>query len=144
MVICGAGAAGAAARTRKPRGAGNNKTRRPGHRGWRGGGPQRFPPRAPAPTPPHKKHPPSPPPPPPPPARPPPPPQPGPPPPPPPPAPPPQTWGPAPPPGLTPPLADGNVVQKGMLALAAKNGWKLDYTEDLQFMTRLDGYNAVV
>lgn len=52
--------------------------------------------------------------------------------------------GPALGPGLNPPLADGNLVQKGMLALAEKNGWKLDYTEDLSFMTRLDGYNAVV
>ena len=55
-----------------------------------------------------------------------------------------QNLGPALPPGLNPPLADGNVVQKGMLALAQKNGWTLDYTEDLSFMTRLDGYNAVV
>ena len=52
--------------------------------------------------------------------------------------------GPALGPGLNPPLADSNVVQKGMLQLAEKNGWKLDYTEDLGFMTRLDGYNAVV
>ena len=55
-----------------------------------------------------------------------------------------QNLGPALPPGLNPPLADGNVAQKGMLALAEKNGWKLDYTEDLQFMTNLSGYNAVV
>ena len=47
-------------------------------------------------------------------------------------------------PGLDPPLTDANVVQKGMLDLAAKNGWKLDYTEDLKFMTNLNGYNAVV
>jgi type 1 glutamine amidotransferase len=47
-------------------------------------------------------------------------------------------------PGLNPELADNNVVQKGMLKLAEQNGWKLDYTEDLQFMTRLDGYNAVI
>jgi type 1 glutamine amidotransferase len=52
--------------------------------------------------------------------------------------------GPALPAGLNPVLADGNAVHKGMLALAAKNGWTLDYTEDLQLMTRLDGYNAVV
>jgi type 1 glutamine amidotransferase len=55
-----------------------------------------------------------------------------------------QNLGPALPPGLNPPLADGNVVQKGMLALAEANGWKLDYTEDLAFMTNLSGYNAVV
>lgn len=48
------------------------------------------------------------------------------------------------PPGMNPALAEGNVVHKGMLALAAKHGWKLDYTEDLQFMTQLGGYNAVV
>jgi type 1 glutamine amidotransferase len=46
--------------------------------------------------------------------------------------------------GLNPPLVEGNAVHKGMLALAARNGWTLDYTEDLQVMTRLDGYNAVV
>jgi len=55
-----------------------------------------------------------------------------------------QNLGPALPPGLNPELVDGNVVQKGMLKLAEANGWKLDYTEDLQFMTRLDGYNAVI
>lgn len=48
------------------------------------------------------------------------------------------------PPGLNPPLGDDNVVQKGMLKLAADNGWALDYTEDLDFMTNLGGYNAVV
>lgn len=52
--------------------------------------------------------------------------------------------GPALPAGLNPPLADGNAVHKGMLALAEKNGWTLDYTEDLAFMTNLTGYNAVV
>lgn len=52
--------------------------------------------------------------------------------------------GPPLPAGLNPPLAEGNAAHKGMLALAAKNGWILDYTEDLQLMTRLDGYNAVV
>jgi len=45
---------------------------------------------------------------------------------------------------MNPPLAEGNAVHKGMLALAARNGWKLDYTEDLQFMSQLGGYNAVV
>lgn len=52
--------------------------------------------------------------------------------------------GPALPPGLNPTLAEGNVVQKGMVKLAEENGWKLDYTEDLSFMNRLDGYNAVI
>jgi hypothetical protein len=52
--------------------------------------------------------------------------------------------GPALPPGLNPALADGNVVHKAMLRLAEQNGWKLDYTEDLTQMTRLDGYNAVI
>lgn len=46
--------------------------------------------------------------------------------------------------GLNPPLADDNVVHKGMLQLAEANGWKLDYTEDLAVMTNLTGYNAVV
>jgi type 1 glutamine amidotransferase len=52
--------------------------------------------------------------------------------------------GPALPPGLNPPLAAGNVVQNGMLKLAADNGWKLDYTEDVSQMTNLSGYNAVI
>lgn len=52
--------------------------------------------------------------------------------------------GPALGPGLNPPLADGNVVQKGMLALAAENGFKLDYTEDVSVVTRLSGYKAVI
>ena len=55
-----------------------------------------------------------------------------------------QNLGPALAAGLNPQLTEANVVQKGMLRLAEANGWKLDYTEDLQFMTRLDGYNAVV
>ena len=55
-----------------------------------------------------------------------------------------QNLGPSLPPGLSPALADANVVHKGMLAIAAKNGWTLDYTEDLAFMTNLSGYNAVV
>jgi hypothetical protein len=37
-------------------------------------------------------------------------------------------------PGLNPPLADDNVVQNGMLRLAAENGWTLDYTEDVSQM----------
>lgn len=52
--------------------------------------------------------------------------------------------GPALQPGLNPPLADANVVQKGMLKLAEENGWKLDYTEDPTQLQRLPGYNAVV
>jgi uncharacterized protein len=47
-------------------------------------------------------------------------------------------------PGLNPPLDDSNVVQREMKALLEKNGIKLDYTEDLAQMTRLDGYNAVI
>jgi type 1 glutamine amidotransferase len=47
-------------------------------------------------------------------------------------------------PGLNPPLADDNVVQKGMLRLAAENGITLDYTEDVSQMQRLVGYNAVI
>ena len=46
--------------------------------------------------------------------------------------------------GMNPPLADANVVQKGMLKLAADNGWKMDYTEDVSQLTNLSGYNAVV
>jgi type 1 glutamine amidotransferase len=47
-------------------------------------------------------------------------------------------------PGLDPPLDDSNLVQRQMKALLEKNGIKLDYTEDLAQMTRLDGYNAVI
>ena len=47
-------------------------------------------------------------------------------------------------PGLNPPLASDNVVQREMVKLAAANGFKLDYTEDLSVMTRLSGYNAVI
>jgi hypothetical protein len=46
--------------------------------------------------------------------------------------------------GLNPPLADDNLVQKGMLKLAADNGFTLDYTEDVTQMQRLVGYNAVI
>jgi uncharacterized protein len=46
--------------------------------------------------------------------------------------------------GLNPPLNDENVVHKGMLRLMETNGIKLDYTEDLAFMTNLSGYNAVI
>ena len=52
--------------------------------------------------------------------------------------------GPALGPGLNPPLAEGNVVQREMVKLAAANGFKLDYTEDLAVMQRLVGYNAVI
>lgn len=52
--------------------------------------------------------------------------------------------GPALGPGLNPPLAPGNAVHRGMLDLARKNGWKLDYTEDLAVMTQLSGYHAVI
>ncbi len=55
-----------------------------------------------------------------------------------------QNLGGALPPGLNPALTDANVVHKGMLTLAASNGWILDYTEDLQVMTNLSGYNAVI
>jgi len=47
-------------------------------------------------------------------------------------------------PGLNPPLDDSNVVQREMKALLEKNGIKLDYTEDMAQMTRLNGYNAVI
>jgi len=47
-------------------------------------------------------------------------------------------------PGLNPPLGEAAAVQRGMLALAAREGWRLDYTEDLGAMARLDGYAAVV
>jgi len=46
--------------------------------------------------------------------------------------------------GLNPPLAEGNVVQREMIRLAAENGFKLDYTEDVSVMQRLVGYNAVI
>jgi type 1 glutamine amidotransferase len=46
--------------------------------------------------------------------------------------------------GLNPPLAEANAVQRGMVKLAAENGFKLDYTEDLAVMQRLSGYNAVI
>ena len=47
-------------------------------------------------------------------------------------------------PGLNPPLDDSNVVQRGVKALMEKNGIRLDYTEDVAEMTRLNGYNAVI
>ncbi len=47
-------------------------------------------------------------------------------------------------PGMNPPLTDANVVQKGMVKLAADNGWKIDYTEDVTQLTNLSGYNAVI
>jgi type 1 glutamine amidotransferase len=48
------------------------------------------------------------------------------------------------PPGLDPPLAPDNVVQREMKALLEANGIKVDYTEDVAQMTRLNGYNAVI
>ncbi len=48
------------------------------------------------------------------------------------------------PPGLNPPLADNNVVQRGMLKIADEMGIKLDYTEDMTQMTRLNSYQAVI
>jgi uncharacterized protein len=47
-------------------------------------------------------------------------------------------------PGLDPPLDDSNVVQRDMKALLEKNGIRLDYTEDVTEMARLNGYNAVI
>lgn len=55
-----------------------------------------------------------------------------------------ENLGPALAPGLNPPLTPAHVVQNGMLALAARNGWTLDYTEDPRVMSHLAGYNAVV
>jgi type 1 glutamine amidotransferase len=46
--------------------------------------------------------------------------------------------------GMNPPLAADNVVQREMLKLAADNGFKLDYTEDVTQMTRLNSYHAVI
>lgn len=46
--------------------------------------------------------------------------------------------------GINPPLSDDNVVQREMRRLAAANGWKLDWTEDVTQMQSLSGYNAVV
>ena len=46
--------------------------------------------------------------------------------------------------GLNPTLAADNVVQREMVKLMAANGIKLDYTEDLKVMLRLNAYNAVI
>jgi type 1 glutamine amidotransferase len=46
--------------------------------------------------------------------------------------------------GLNPTLTEANAVHNGMLKLAAENGFKLDYTEDVAVMQRLVGYNAVI
>ena len=48
--------------------------------------------------------------------------------------------------GLNPPLAEGNIVQREMVALLAKQQIKVDYTEDLAEMQapRLNNYNAVI
>lgn len=54
--------------------------------------------------------------------------------------------GPALAPGLNPPLADGNIVQREMVALLAREHIKVDYTEDLAEMQapRLNAYSAVI
>ena len=52
--------------------------------------------------------------------------------------------GPPLPEGLNPSLAPQNIVHREMLKLAAENGWKLDYTEDVREMSDLNGYNAVI
>ena len=48
--------------------------------------------------------------------------------------------------GLNPPLAEGNIVQREMVALLAKQQIKVDYTEDLAEMQapRLNAYSAVI
>lgn len=46
--------------------------------------------------------------------------------------------------GVNPPLAPENLVQAGMVKLAADNGIKLDYTEDMSQLLALDTYNAVI
>ena len=49
--------------------------------------------------------------------------------------------------GLNPPLTAANVVQNAILRLGAENGFAVDYTEDLEWMSsagRLLDYNAVV
>ena len=46
--------------------------------------------------------------------------------------------------GLNPPLDDSNVVQHSMTKLLAANGIKMDYTEDVKVLSRLNGYNAVI
>ena len=52
--------------------------------------------------------------------------------------------GPPLPEGLNPSLAPQNIVHRELLKLAAENGWKLDYTEDVREMSDLNGYNAVI
>ena len=52
--------------------------------------------------------------------------------------------GPPLPDGLNPPLDSQNIVHREMLKIAARNGWHLDYTEDVGEMRDLNGYNAVV
>jgi uncharacterized protein len=46
--------------------------------------------------------------------------------------------------GLNPPLDAANVVQAGMVKLAAASGFALDYAEDPAEFTRLNRYNAVI
>ncbi len=54
------------------------------------------------------------------------------------------TMGPLLGPGLNPPLQPANKIHLGMLALAARNGFELDYTEDLRELNNLMAYNAVI
>ncbi|MFC6008339.1 ThuA domain-containing protein [Angustibacter luteus] len=58
-----------------------------------------------------------------------------------------QNLGPALAPGLNPPLTDANAAQKGVMALGAKYGFTVDYTEDLAQLAspnNLFKYNAVI
>jgi uncharacterized protein len=55
--------------------------------------------------------------------------------------------GPALAPGLNPPLAEANAAQRGVVALGAKHGFAVDWTEDVTQLStpgRLLGYNAIV
>lgn len=54
------------------------------------------------------------------------------------------TMGPPLPPGINPPLAPENLIHRGMLRLAAANGFKMDYSEDLAAFNNLMQYNAVI
>jgi hypothetical protein len=54
------------------------------------------------------------------------------------------TMGPLLPPGINPPLAPTNLIHLGMVRLAAQNGFKLDYSEDLAAFNNLMQYNAVI
>ncbi len=46
--------------------------------------------------------------------------------------------------GLNPPLGADNIAQRGLVRLAAENGWDIDVTEDVAQMGDLSGYNAVI